>query len=227
MVRSPVPRLLPAALLLIAGCSGTSSEEASWQADEEGNIEAPSERWAHDLLQTYFDANPVCTPFFAMPRDVPVDSTFEQQRMQAFADAGLVRREGEVTVADPLTGSGERHVIRYVLTPEGQKFIRAGSGAMASYKTVICYGRRAVGKVEVGSVDQTMRNVEIRYRHELKDKAAWLDAPSIRAFYPGFAKWRADREAEGDSETLDFRDGKWSFERAPVPEMFDIRQLGH
>lgn len=215
------------ALLSIGGCSGSPSEEVSWQPDDEGNIKAPSERWVQDLLQAHFDANPVCTPFFTMPRDVAADAELEQKRMQAFVDAGLIRREGEVTVADPHTGSGVRHVVRYGLTPEGRKSIHPGSGPMASYKMVICYGRRAIGKVALGEVDQTMQNVDVKYRYELKDRAAWIDSPAVTAFYPGFAKWRADREAEGDSETLEFRNGKWSFERAPAPEMFDIQQLGH
>ncbi|MGC4250154.1 MAG: hypothetical protein QM605_01470, partial [Sphingobium sp.] len=219
--------LLPAALLFVAGCSGSSSEEVAWQPDEDGNIKASSESWARDFLQSHFDANPVCTPFFAMPRDVSVDSEYEQKRMQAFIDAGLVHREGEMSIADPGTGSGSRRVVRYTLTPEGQKSIHPGSGDMASYKMVICYGRRAIGKVEVGPVDQMMQNVEVKYGYALKDKPEWVTAPSINAFYPGLAKWLADREAEGDSEMLGFRDGKWSFDRSPRPEMFDIQQLGH
>lgn len=213
--------------LFLAACSGPASEEASWQPDAEGNIKPPSESRARDMLQAHFDKNPICTPFFAMPHDVSADGTYEQKRMQAFVDAGLVRREGEVTVDDPLSGPGERHVIRYGLTDEGRKSIRPGTGAMASYKSVICYGNRAVGQVTVGEVDQTMQTVEVEYRYELKNAEPWIDAPSIRAFYPGFAKWRADREAEGDAEILRFRDGKWAFERAPAPAMFDIRQLGH
>jgi len=220
--------LLPVALLLVAGCSGTSSSrDASRQADDDDNIKAPSERLVRDLLQAHFDANPVCTPFFAMPRDVSVDAEFELQRMQAFADAGLVRRDGELTLADPLRGSGQRKVIRYMLTPEGEKAIHPGSGAMASYKSVICYGRRAIGKVEIGDVTQATQSVEIRYRYTMKDQPAWVSAPAIRAFYPGFEKWLADRVAEGDSETLGFKDGEWSFDRTPAPAMFDIQQLGH
>lgn len=225
MVKARLTYLLP--VLFLAACSGPASEETSWQADDEGNIKAPSESWARGMLQAHFDANPVCTPFFAMPRDVPVDAEHEQKRMQAFVDAGLVQREGEVAIDDPLTGSGVRHVVRYTLTPEGAKYIHPGKGAMASYKSVICYGNRAVGKVTVGAVDQTMQTVEVKYRYELKDRAAWTDTPSIRAFYPGFEKWRADREAEGDAEMLGFRDGKWTFERTPAPAMFDIQQLGH
>jgi len=225
MSKTHLFRLLP--VLLLAACSGSASEETSWQADDEGNIKAPSERWARDRLQAHFDVNPVCTPFFAMPRDVRVDATHEQERMQAFVDAGLVQREGEVAIDDPLTGPGVRHAIRYTLTPEGGTYIHPGKGAMASYKSVICYGNRAIGKVAVGEVSQNMQTVEIKYQYELKNKAAWIDTPAIRAFYPGFEKWRADREAEGDSETLAFRDGKWTFERMPAPAMFDIQQLGH
>lgn len=222
------PRFLGVlSLLSLAACSGAASEEASWQADDEDNIEAPSESWVRGMLQAHFDANPVCTPFFAMPRDVRVDAEYEQRRMQAFVDVGLLHREGEVAIEDPLTGSGVRHVIRYTLTGEGEKYIHPGKGAVASYKSVICYGNRAIGKVTVGTVNQTMQSVEVEYRYELKNIAAWIDAPPIRAFYPGFEKWRADRQAEGDSETLGFRDGKWTFERTPAPAMFDIQQLGH
>jgi len=225
MVKSGLVLLLPA--LFLAACSGQASDKASWQADAEGDIRPPSESRARDMLQAHFDKNPVCTPFFAMPHDVPADGTYEQKRMQAFVDAGLVRREGEVTLDDPQSGSGKRQVVRYGLTAGGRKSIRPGTGAMASYKSVICYGNRAVGKVTVGEVDQTMQTVEIEYRYGLKNAEPWIDAPSIRVFYPGFAKWRADREAEGEAETLRFRDGKWAFERTPAPAMFDIRQLGH
>lgn len=225
MTRPRLLHILP--VLLLASCSGSASEEASWQADDEGNIKGPSESWAEDMLQAHFDANPVCTPFFAMPRDVRVDAEHEHKRMQAFVDAGLVQREGEVAIDDPLTGSGVRHVIRYTLSGEGGKYIHPGKGAMASYKSVICYGNRAIGKIAVGEVSQNMQTVEVQYRYALKNKAAWIDTPSIRAFYPGFEKWRADREAEGDFETLGFRDGKWTFDRTPAPAMFDIQQLGH
>lgn len=225
MTKARFSHLLP--MLLFAGCSGPASEEASWKADDEVNINAPSESSARDMLQAHFVANPVCAPFFAMPRDVRMDSEHEQKRMQAFVDAGLVQREGEVAIDDPLRSSGVRHVIRYTVTTEGKNYIHPGQGAMSSYETVICYGNRAVGKVMVRAIDQTMQTVRVDYLHKLKNQAAWINKPSIRAFYPGFETWRADREAEGDSEILGFRDGTWTFEQAPAPAMFDIQQLGH
>lgn len=216
----------PLFALAAAACSQSSTtDDGGWSSDEPQEARAPTESEVRALLEAHFKRNGACTPFFQMPRDLPVDSTYEQQRMDAFAAAGLVRREGELTLADPNTGSGTRRVVRYALTPEGATYIRPGSDAMADYRTVICYGRYAVDSVKVGSVSEGVADANITYRYRLVDPAPWLSAPAIQAKYANFASWRADRQAEDQNETLTLRDGKWELDPKAHPDLYDLRQL--
>lgn len=206
-------RYLPAlAALLLAACSQSGAPDGV--AGGTGDSSAPSEGEVRAVLQAHLDQNPACTPFFAMPRDVPADATHEQKRMDAFASAGLVQREnGGVT--------------RYGVTAEGAKYIGPGKGALSGDKSVICYGHYKVGKVAVGSVDPVIGTANVTYRYALEDAAPWLDAPAITAFYPGFKAWRAERQAEDQHETLRWRDGKWVVDQPSGPDMYDLRRLAH
>jgi len=223
-MRAPVPALIAASLLALAACS-PSSGGAGGAAGDDGEVQAPSTDEARAILQAWFDGNPQCTPFFAMPHDVPAESDYSRKQAQAFVDAGLLRPEGEMWIPDPNSGSGQRRVVRYVPTAEGQKQVRPGSGALDGQKAVICYGRRTVETVEVGEPDLLGGQVSVTYRYRLADIPAWARAPSILAFYPGFAGW-LDREEE-DHESLILKDGEWTLERPPSSGMFDFRQLAH
>lgn len=205
---------LAAVLLLASACSQPASPDGAGQDGTEGEASKPSDSQVRDILQAHLDRNPACTPFFAMPRDLPADAIHEQKRMEALAAAGLVRRE-------------EGSAIRYTVTSNGAKFIRPGTGALASAKSVICYGRYEVGEVEVGSVDAVIGTANVTYRYELKDAAPWLDAPAITAAYPDFSKWRAERQGEDQHETLHWRDGKWTVDQPSGPDMYDLRRLAH
>lgn len=122
MTRRHLPAL---AVLLLAACSQSGSPDGVGGAA--GDPSTPSEGEVRAILQAHLDQNPTCTPFFAMPRDLPADATHEQQRMDAFASAGLVQR----------AGGG---VARYGVTAEGAKYIGPGKGALSGDKSVICYG---------------------------------------------------------------------------------------
>lgn len=212
MSRRSLCLLLSGMLLLVSACS--QSQDDMTQGGAAGEASKPSEGEIRDILQAHLDQNPACTPFFAMPRDVPAAETHEQKRMDAFVAAGLVQREG---------GS----VVRYATTAEGAKYIRPGTGALSGDKSVICYGRYAVATVTVGSVDPVIGTANVTYRYALEDAAPWLDAPAIEAFYSGFRTWRAERQAEDQHETLRRRDGKWTVDQSSGSDMYDLRRLAH
>lgn len=213
--------LISATLLTLVACSPSQTEE-EWTDD--GEVQAPSKDDVRKVLQGWFDDHPQCTPFFEMPHDVPVDAEYSRKQAQAFIDAGLLRQEGEVSIADLASGSGERRVIRYVATAEGEKQFRPGSGALADQKNMICYGTRKVEGVEVGEPDMLGNRVSVTYRYRLTDVPTWARSPSVRAFYPVFEEWLG-REEE-DHESLIHEDGEWKLERAPTSGMFDFRQPG-
>jgi len=215
--------LIPAVLLALAGCSSPASNEETWVAGDDEEITAPSKAEVHTLLQGWFDANLQCTPFFPLPHDIPADAEHRRKQMQAFIDAGLLRMGGELSLADPNSGSGQRRVIRYTATPEGEKQFRPGTGVLKNQKTVLCYGRPEVKIDNVGDPDTTFSRLEVTYRYRLTDIPAWARSPSILAFYPGFQE-RLEREEE-EHQTLYQKDGKWELERPPSLAMFDLQQL--
>ena len=215
--------LIAALLLALAGCSSPASDKDAWSTDGDTDVKAPSKTEVRTLLQGWFDDNLQCTPFFPIPHDIPADAEHRRKQMQAFVDAGLLRMEGELSLADPNAGSGQRRVIRYAPTPEGQKQFRPGTGVLKNQKTVLCYGRPEVKIVDVGDPDTTFNTLDITYRYRLTDVPAWAHSPAIHAFYPGFQEW-LEREEE-EHETLVNKDGKWALERPPSPAMFDLQQL--
>ena len=215
--------LIPAVLLALAGCSSPASNEETWVAGDDEEITAPSKAEVHTLLQGWFDANLQCTQFFPLPHDIPADAEHRRKQMQAFIDAGLLRMEGELSLADPNSGSGQRRVIRYIATPEGEKQFRPGTGVLKNQKTVLCYGRPEVKIDNVGDPDTTFNRLEVTYRYRLTDIPAWARSPSILAFYLGFQE-RLGREEE-EHQTLYQKDGKWELERPPSLAMFDLQQL--
>ena len=186
--------LISVMLLALAACSPSPDDEGR-TADDGDDVKPPSNEAAREILQGWFDDNPQCTPFFQMPHDVPVKSEYSHRQAQAFVDAGLLRREGEVSIADPSAGSGQRRVVRYAATARGQDQFRPGSGALVDLKTVICYGKRKIGAVKVGGLDALGDRVSVTYRYRLADIPSWARAPTILTFYPTFKKW-LDREEE-------------------------------
>lgn len=200
-----------AAAMLASACSQPAAPEGG---SADGEPSALSEREARAILTEYLAENPACTPFFALPRDVPADATHEQKRMDAFAAAGLIRREP--------SGQG----VRYATTAEGAKFIGPGNGVLTGDRSVICYGRYEVDRVAVGSVDPVIGTANVTYRYVLKDAAAWLETPAIVAFYPDFGAWRAARQAEDQHETLRWHNGRWVVDQPSGPDMYDLRRLG-
>lgn len=215
--------LIPAVLLALAGCSSPASDEETWAAGDDEEITAPSRAEVRTLLQNWFDANLHCTQFFPVPHDIPADAEHRRKQMQAFVDAGLLRMEGELSLADPNSGSGQRRVIRYAATPEGEKQFRPGTGVLKNQKTVLCYGRPEVKIDNVGDPDTNFSRLDVTYRYRLTDIPAWARSPSILAFYPGFQE-RLEREEE-EHQTLYQEDGKWVLERPPSLAMFDLQQL--
>lgn len=215
------------ALALVAACSQPTSPETGGAEGDDGELRAPSTEDVQSIVKAYLTDNPACTPFFVMPRDLSLDATHERQRMDAFVAAGLLRREGEVSVVDPNVAGDARRMVRYSVTPEGAKFFHAGTGSMADYKSVICYGRYDVDTVKVGTVDPIMRTVSVTFRHRLVDPAPWIEVPAIQTFYPNFRSWREERQGEDLNATLEMRDGKWVVRNPTGPEMYDLRQLSH
>lgn len=216
--------LIAGSMLILAACSPPSEGE-DWLAKGDGQVSAPSNEDARQVLQKWFDDNPQCSPFFPVPHDVAVDAEYTRQQAQVFVNAGLLQEEGELAIADPNSGSGARKVVRYDATPEGKAQFRPGTGALANMPTVICYGTRNVEDVKVGEIDAMGYRVSVAYHYRLSDVPRWARTTSIAAFYPTFPEW-LDREEEG-YEDLIWKNGKWSLERLPTSGMFDFRQLSH
>lgn len=206
--------------LAITGCS--QGGESTAGADDEAATLSVGE--ARKILQASFDAEGECTPFFDLPHDVARNASYDQQQLQAFVDAGLLRVESDVTVEDPASGSGQRDVVRYGATPEGLKIFRPGSGALAGQKTVVCYGTRKVEHVELGEPDVLGSRRSITYRYRVEGIPAWARSPSIAARYPRFEKFVTG--IKEDHGTLIRRGSGWQLEGPPPSDMFDFRQLG-
>jgi hypothetical protein len=187
-------------------------------------MDAPSAGEARDILQATFDANPECTPFFDLPHDVAADASYDRQQLQAFVDAGLLVAEGEAAVADFSAGTGQRTVVRYRATPEGLKIFRPGTGALAQQKTMVCYGTRKVGDVDVGQPDVLGTRVSVTYRYRLEAIPAWARSAAMTARYPSFEKFVAG--VKEDHGTLVRSEGAWKLEGPPPSDMYDFRQLG-
>lgn len=216
--------LITGSVLILAACS-PGSEGGDWSAEGDGQVSAPSNDDARQVLQKWFDDNPQCTPFFPIPHDVAVESEWNRKQAQVFVDAGLLQQEGEVSIVDPNSGSGVRKVVRYVATPEGKAQFRPGTGALANTPTVICYGTRDVKDVKVGQIGTMGDRVSVAYSYRLNDVPPWARSTSVAAFYPTFQQWLGREEQ--DHEELILKDGKWSLERPPSSGMFDFRQLSH
>lgn len=216
--------LITGSILILTACS-PSSDGGGSSPEGDGEARSPSSEDARLVLQSWFDENPQCTPFFPVPYDVAVESEYNRKQAQVFVDAGLLRQEGEVAVADPNSGSGVRRVVRYSATPEGQKQVRPGTGALANTPAVICYGTRDVKDVKVGQIDTMGDRVSVAFSYRLNDVPAWARSAPVAAFYPTFQQW-LDRTEE-EHEDLIWKDGKWSLEGPPSSGMFDLRQLSH
>ena len=207
--------LAPLGFLLLIACS--SADEDGYAASpygDEDRFPPPSEADARAALQSYFDRQAECTPFFDLPRDVPANDDYTLRQMRAFVDAGLLRES-----------AGQGQSFRFAATPVGERQIRPGTGDAAGFRTVICYGRRKVGKVQVGEPDAFMKRVSVKYRYVLADVPAWAKNPSVIAFYPVFAKWLS-REAEAN-EDLEWNKGGWMLRRQQDLGLFDFRQQSH
>lgn len=214
--------MLPMTALFLAGCSGASNGDGLAGADND-QPQAPSRSEAMKAAQGYFDENPLCSPFFAMPHDVPVDSSWEQQRMDAFIKAGLLQRQGEVEKGE--SGMPSRRYLRYDLTAEGREYIRPGAGGLKSVKAMICYGRRKVTAMEVGSADTFGTRFSMTYRYRLSDVPGWARSAPILERYPVFKDW-LDKEKE-DHGTLIHEGGRWKMDGDVTSGLFDFQQLSH
>ncbi|WP_157220130.1 hypothetical protein [Flavisphingomonas formosensis] len=217
--------LTAACFMPVLACSPSSPDESGFASGEEDTVPRLDPGEARSILQRWFDTHLQCTPFFAMPWDLPVDATYSRKRAQAFIDAGLLRFEGEQMIPDPNSGSGRRQVARYGPTPEGAKQFRPGAGDLKDMPVTLCYGRPVISDVEIGTVDDMMRQVDVTYRYRLANIPTWARAPSLQAFYPGFKDWLA-RE-EDARQTFRYKDGSWALEQDPSPARFDLRQLAH
>ncbi|WP_428630315.1 hypothetical protein [Sphingopyxis sp.] len=217
-------KLAAGALLALAACS-PGSESNDWSVEGGDEIRPPSSEDARRLLQSWFDANPQCTPFFTIPHDVAVEAEYSHRLAQAFVDAGLLERQGEVSIADPNSGSGARKVVRYIATPEGRTQFKPGKGALADTPTIVCYGTRDVKDVKVGEIGTMGDRVSVAYSYRLSKIPAWARSSSIVEFYPTFQQW-LDRDEEANEELV-WKGGNWSLERPPSSGMFDLRQLSH
>ena len=205
--------------IALAGCSGTPDEQAAPGAPSEGDL--------RQALQTYFDKNPECAPFFEVPAEVRIEpSSYRISQLDAFAAAGLLRRSGEIVKPHEVTGAPERYA-RYEATPLGQQSIRSGEGSPLGSRTLICYGRRKVDTVTSGGIDEiTPDRLSVKYSYRLVDIPAWTRAPSITQFYPGLAK-RLDGTPGSDGETLQRVNTVWTLPKQTAFGPFDFRQESH
>lgn len=225
-MKRPLISLTMLAGLAMAACSAEPQADAVSQSTDDASS-TPTEDSAREALQTYFDAHLQCTPFFDLPAEVREEpGSYRIKQLEAFVAAGLLQRTGNTTKLHEVTGAPERYA-RYVASTTGSKWLKPGKDTVFGSQTIICYGKRKIGKVEVGTPDAISPDrLGVKYEYTLVDIPSWTHAPSITAMYPGLAT-RVTGAVESDSEDLVHRSGKWTLAQQTAFNAFDFRQQSH
>jgi hypothetical protein len=125
-----------------------------------------------------------------------------------------------------VTGAPERYA-RYVASTTGSQWLKPGKDTVFGSQTIICYGKRNIGKVQIGTPDAISPDrLGVKYEYTLVDIPSWTHAPSITTMYPGLAT-RVKKSVENDSEDLTHGGGKWALAQQTAFDAFDFRQQSH
>ena len=225
-MKRPLLTLTMLAGLAMAACSAEPQVDGVSQSTDDASP-ALNEDSARAALQTYFDAHLQCTPFFDLPAEVRDEpGSYRIKQLDSFVGAGVLQRIGNKTKPHEVTGAPESYA-RYVASTDGSKWLKPGKDTAFGSQTIICYGKRRIGKVQVGTPDEISPDrLGVKYDYTLVDIPSWTHAPSITAIYPGLAT-RATGAVESDSEDLVYGGGKWTLAKQTAFDAFDFRQLSH